>query len=278
MLISLHGGHSGEFCYHAFDTLEDMILRYIELGFTHAGISEHIPAPVYDLMYDDEKDAGLTPNMLFDSFEAYIKKCRMLKHKYSKSIKIFVGFESEAYSGYEKFIPALLKKYRPDYIVGSVHHVNDLCFDFSREHYKKAVESCGGIINFYHSYFDKQYEMLLNIKPQVAGHFDLVRIFDPEYKTRLKEKSVQDKIYRNLEVIKAYGIIIDYNQRALLKNMDEPYPSEPVLKKALDMGINIVPGDDSHSVKDAGYEINNAMVYLSDQGVVFSESIFSKFL
>jgi hypothetical protein len=44
------------------------------------------------------------------------------------------------------------------------------------------------------------------------------------------------------------------------------------------MGIQIVPGDDSHSIKDAGFKINDAMVYLSDQGVVFSESIFSNFL
>jgi histidinol-phosphatase (PHP family) len=130
-----------------------------------------------------------------------------------------------------KFIPALVKRYNPDYIVGSIHHINDFCFDFSKEHYKKAVESCDGILDFYHSYFDKQYEMLLNLKPQVAGHFDLVRIFDPDYKKRLKEKSVMKKIHRNLEVIKAYNIIIDYNQRALLKNMDEPYPSETVLKK-----------------------------------------------
>jgi len=39
-LISLHGGHSGQFCSHAKDDLEDILLRYMDLGFTRVGITE----------------------------------------------------------------------------------------------------------------------------------------------------------------------------------------------------------------------------------------------
>ena len=34
---SIHGGHSGQFCLHARDRLEDIIKRYIELGFAWGG-------------------------------------------------------------------------------------------------------------------------------------------------------------------------------------------------------------------------------------------------
>ena len=42
-LVSLHGGHSGEFCSHARDTLEEMVLAYIDQGFDRVGITEHMP-------------------------------------------------------------------------------------------------------------------------------------------------------------------------------------------------------------------------------------------
>ena len=38
-LISLHWVHSGQYCNHARNLLEDIILRYIELGYTKIGIT-----------------------------------------------------------------------------------------------------------------------------------------------------------------------------------------------------------------------------------------------
>lgn len=277
MLISLHGGHSGEFCNHASDTLEDLILKYIELGFTHVGISEHMPPVSEELMYVDEREKGLTPEQLMDRFESYIKTGKSLKYKYRSSIKIYIGLETETYTGYESHISNIIDRHKPDYMVGSVHHVNDLCFDYSKEFYEKAVESCGGINKFYEEYFDLQYEMISKIKPQVVGHFDLARIFDAEYEKRLSNKNIKKKIRRNLELIKKNNLIIDYNQRALLKNMKEPYPAKNILKDILDLGISIVPGDDSHDVSSVGYKINSAMDYLLDQGVEFNNKIFGNF-
>ncbi len=31
--VSIHGGHSGEFCSHAQDSLEEMVQEYIRQGF-----------------------------------------------------------------------------------------------------------------------------------------------------------------------------------------------------------------------------------------------------
>lgn len=277
MLLSLHGGHSGEFCNHAQDFLEDIVLQYIKLGFTHLGISEHMPPVCASLMYDDEKEAGLTPDFMNKRFATYIDTCNSLKAKYKNQIIIFTGFETEAYSGYESFIPFLIKKYSPNYIVGSVHHINDLCFDFSEKHYAEAVDSCGGIMQFYEKYFDVQYEMLQCLRPQVVGHFDLARIFDSDYELHLNNKSISWRINRNLEFIAANNLILDYNQRALLKNMKEPYPSGCILEKAMDMGIKIVPGDDSHGISDAGFNINSAMNLLLNKGVILDENLFVNF-
>ena len=54
MPISAHS-HSGQFCKHAFSTLEEVVLRAIGVGFTHYGLSEHMPRYDPGDLYDEEK-------------------------------------------------------------------------------------------------------------------------------------------------------------------------------------------------------------------------------
>ena len=75
-----------------------------------------------------------------------------------------------------------MNTFEPDYIVGSVHFVADMGFDYSKEQYDKTAEAVGGLDALYCEYFDLQYEMIEFLKPAVVCHFDLIRIFDPEYK------------------------------------------------------------------------------------------------
>ena len=265
--VSVHGGHSGQFCNHATDSLEDIIQAYIEKKFRWVGITEHAPAPTRDLMYLDEQAAGLTPDFLFSRFGAYMKECRRLQEKYSNEITIFPALEIETYSGYETFVPHLIKSFEPDYIVGSVHYVNDINFDYSSELYVRAAESVGGIDHLYEHYFDSQYEMISLLRPAVVGHFDLIRIFDPNYQQRLNKPSIKAKIIRNLELIRSFDLILDFNLRALAKGADEPYISRPILSIAREFGITIVPGDDSHGVASVGNFIDEGIKLLEEEGV-----------
>ena len=82
-LISYHGGHSGEFCAHAQDQLEDVIRRYIELGFQTVGISEHMPPEEDRFVYDDEHLANLDIDKMQNRFACYMSTCRQLQSKYA---------------------------------------------------------------------------------------------------------------------------------------------------------------------------------------------------
>jgi len=268
--VSVHGGHSGEFCLHAKDRLEDMIKRYIELGFTWVGITEHLPAWKDEFMYPDEIAANLTPKKMLKTFDSYIKECNRLKQKYDSKIRIFTAFEIETCSGYDAFVPEMIKRFKPDYIVGSVHHVNDLGFDISRSQYLETAEKSGGMDALYERYFDLQYEMLMTINPAVAGHFDLIRLFDVDYGLRIKKPCIWQKIVRNLECIRRQDIVMDYNLRALTKGAEEPYISAPILKLAGEMGIRVVPGEDSHSVADIGKNMERGIKTLDDLGFTTS--------
>ncbi len=262
--VSVHGGHSGEFVTHAEDRLEDIIRAYIKSGFEWVGITEHIPPEKNKFMMPDEIEAGLDSTVLQEIFSKYITECRRLKTKYSRELLIFTGFETEAWSGYKKFIPYLIKKFKPDYIVGSLHQVSDLQFDYSRTYYEKAADILGGYDTMYCKYFDEQYEMIINLQPAVVGHFDLIRIFDPDYRQRIKKKKIWNRIIRNLELIRQFDLIMDFNLRALYKGADEPYITADILKKAKQLGIKVVPGDDSHGVENIGLNMNRGINILKN--------------
>jgi len=121
-------------------------------------------------------------------------------------------------------------------------------------------------LELYCAYFDRQYELLSALKPEVVGHFDLIRIFDPNYLEHLVLPQVWERICRNLEFIRTNGLILDFNLRALSKGAEEPYVSKPILKKALSMGIAVVPGDDSHGVDSVGGHMDRGIEILSACG------------
>jgi histidinol-phosphatase (PHP family) len=143
--VSVHGGHSGQFCNHATDSLEEIVRAYIDQRFSWIGVTEHAPAISEELLYADQREDGLTPAILLGQFGSYMQECRRLQGKYASSITIYAAMEIETYSGYETFVPQLIEKYSPDYIVGSVHFVNDINFDYSSEKYEQAALSVGGI-------------------------------------------------------------------------------------------------------------------------------------
>lgn len=264
--VSVHGGHSGQFCHHATDTLEEIVQSYIRHGFAWVGITEHVPGRTQELLYPDQKAFGLTPEFLLERFGRYMRECRRLQQKYADQMPIFAAMEIETYSGYDTFIPMLIEKYQPDYIVGSVHFVDDLGFDYSKEQYDETATAVGGYDRMYCRYFDIQYEMLERLRPAVVGHFDLIRIFDADYRTRLQKPEINKRVERNLEVIKKHNLIMDFNLRSLLKGAEEPYITTSILEKAQEMGIAVVPGDDSHGVSNIHVNMDQAIATLEEFG------------
>ena len=264
--VSVHGGHSGQFCNHAVDSLEEIVKAYIRCGYAWMGITEHIPPISDEFMYPDEIEAGLNSELMYVRFEEYIEEGRRLQREYQDQIELYVAMEIETYGGYRQHVEKLIKKFKPDYIVGSIHHVDDIPIDHSLEFYEQAIGKSGGIDALYCRFFDQQFKMLERFKPAVVGHLDLIRIFDPDYKNRIKIPEVWERIVRNLEIVKQHELILDYNIRSLVRGGREPYITTSILELALEMGIAVVPGDDSHGVDSIGVNIDDAIKNLKNLG------------
>ncbi len=265
--VSVHGGHSSQFCSHAKNSLEEIVRAYIHQKYPWVGITEHMPPVSNAFVYPEEKSAGLDAGALKERFASYMTTCRGLQAKYAHDIRIFVGFETETCSGSYELAKTLIAAYSPDYVVGSVHHVKDLPFDTNKQCYDEAAVHCGGLDGLYGAYFDQQFEMLRTLKPRVVGHLDIIRIHDPDYRSRLVKPVVWEKIVRNLKLVKQLDLILDFNLRPLSRGDPEPYLSAPILKKAVELGIAIVPGDDSHGVENIGAHMPRAIELLRAAGL-----------
>lgn len=236
------------------------------MGFKQVGITEHIPPVHSKFLYPEEIEQGLTVDHLSQRFARYFTTVKQLKTDMAARIRIFAGMEIEAFTGYLPHVRHLVAEFSPDYLVGSVHHVADICFDYSPETYKAAVRTCGSVEDLYLAYFDRQFEMIQVVQPFVVGHFDLVRIHDPHYRERVVQPKIAAKIDRNLDLIKDLNLVMDLNLRPLAKGEMEPYPTKSILEKIRSRQIAMVPGDDSHGIAQAGNHVDTGIRLLENMG------------
>lgn len=265
--ISLHGGHSGQYCDHARDTLAEIVAAYHRAGFECVGLTEHMPPPGDAWLYPDEAELGRSAAWMQARFAIYVAEARTLQHAYKDHMHIFVGMESEWYPGCGKWVAGLRETHGLDYVVGSVHHVGGECVDFSKQDYERIVARFGGLVQMYAAYFDAQLEMMQAIKPEVVGHFDLVRLHDSDYLKTLTQTEVWDRVLRNLEWMAKAGSVLDINARALLKGQPEPYVCAPILNAAARFGVGVVYGDDAHGVADVGCGFARVEKLLAGRGM-----------
>ncbi|HLI47168.1 MAG TPA: histidinol-phosphatase [Chthonomonas sp.] len=276
--ISLHGGHSGEFCDHAEGTLREMLEAAVAAGYRTFGVSEHAPRPEA-FLYEEERALGWDAEKLAADFHRYTHTINTLAEAFAPQLMVLRGFEAEVVpqQTYVKTMLALrtrqLENGRPafDYMVGSVHYVHEIQIDGAPESYRTAVEACGGVTSFAKSYYAQVAEMVEALRPEVVGHLDLIRKnaravgLSPE---ALETPEIKAAAETALEAIRAYGAILDLNTAGWRKGLDTPYPAPWLVQRAHAMGIPFCFGDDSHRPKEVGMGLEEARLYLLRNGVM----------
>ncbi|GAB6110920.1 histidinol-phosphatase [Desulfomicrobium salsuginis] len=269
--ISLHGGHSGQFCDHARDSLAEIVAAYHAAGFECVGLTEHM-SPLSDAwLYPDEVELGRTAVWMQERFGQYVAEARRLEREYAGRMRILVGMESEWYPGCGPWVAELRERFALDYVVGSVHHVGGGCFDFSKADYERIAMKSGGIVSMYAAYFDAQLAMMQELGPELVGHFDLIRLHDPNYPETLAGPDIWRRVERNLECVRDMGAILDVNARALMKGQTEPYVCRLILDAAAAMDIAAAYGDDAHGVTDVGCHVDEIETMLVARGMKGAE-------
>lgn len=231
-------------CNHATGTMEEYIQRAIELGIDVFGFSEHAPMKNFEDGY----------RLVLEKKSLYENSVKQLQEKYKDDIKILLGYEVDFIDG--DFILDEIINSKVDYLIGSVHYINDWGFDnpeFIKEYEKRDINQ------IWCDYFDAVTLMAKSGKFDIVGHLDLIKVF--KY---LPTQDIRQIAKNAMQAIKASNMVLEINSAGLRKPIGEQYPSMQLLQMAYEMDIPITFSSDAHSIEQVGFEYET-VVFIAKQ-------------
>jgi histidinol-phosphatase (PHP family) len=246
-------------CKHADGTLEEYVQHAISAGLDTIGLSDHTPMP-------DNWDSSV--RMHEDQFwNEYAPTVHALQDKYKNSIDVKFGLEGDFMPGTEAWVKAFNAKSDFDYVIGSVHYIDDWGFDNPTFVAKYDVKDINEI---YAQYYERIKGSAQSGLFDIVGHCDLVKKFGHR-----PTKAMEEILRETFAVVKQSGMAVEINTSGLRKPVKEMYPSESVLSILAEYGIPLTLGSDAHTPGDVGrdFDLAKQLIERYGRGTI---SVFSK--
>ena len=236
--VDLHNHNA--MCNHADGTMEEYVLAAIGKGIEVFGFADHCP-----MEFDAEH------RMTFAQKTEYEAEVARLKEKYSGRIEILLGYEVDWLPGR---MPDEILSGKADYLIGSVHHLDEWGFDNPRfiDGYKDRNRD-----DTWREYLELMKAMAESRLFDIVAHLDLLKVFK-----FMPESDILLLAGPALEAIRDSGMAVEINASGYRKPIGEPYPSERLLREIFRLGIPITFGSDAHSVQHVGFQ-RDAIVALA---------------
>jgi len=224
-------------------TMEEMVVAALEQGVGEIGFSDHL------CVYPDGRSSpswSLAPERV----GKYVDSVLEMREKFGGGISIRLGLELDWFtpSTSEKTNQALIRVLQPilgevDYLVGSVHHVDEFCIDGSAGAWeKRTAEECDAI---HLRYWELVRDMARAEFCDIAAHLDLPKKFG-----FLPRKSVEGEldlhISAALEAIAEAGIVVEIHTAGWHKPVRDAYPTLDILHRCRTRDIRVTLSSDAH--------------------------------
>lgn len=144
--ISLHGGHSGEFCEHAEGSLREILEAAYQAGYNVFGVAEHMPRVEARFLYPKEIEWAGRPRRWTRFLTATRTRLRNSPTSSPTDSQCCAGLnEVVPQERYVELVQYYRQKYQSDYMVGSVHYLHDASIDgYSEANFLEMMERVGG--------------------------------------------------------------------------------------------------------------------------------------
>lgn len=160
-------------------------------------------------------------------------------------INIRLGIELDYTPGEAEKIKDIIAQREYDYVIGSVHFINEWGFD--HPDFKEGFDNCD-IDEIYSQYAGILTKMVQSDCFDVVGHIDLVKIWGH----RPRKKSSLYYLEPVLTAIRKHGMAVEINSAGLRKQVAELYPSTDILNRMFAYNIPITFGSDAHHPEQMG--------------------------
>lgn len=249
-----------EFSDDSDHKIEDVIKDAINLGIDELCFTDHIDYGI-KLEFNDPNSRVINGKKITNvDYPTFFKVFDELSHKYKEQIVLRKGFEFGMQTHTIESFQKLYDKYDLDFIILSIHQVDNKEFwtyefqegktqeEYNLEYYQEFLK----VIQVYKDY-------------SVIGHLDMIRRYDKVGKYPFEKiKPILIEILK--QVIKD-GKGIEVNTSSYRYNLDDLMPSTDILKLYQDLGGQIITiGSDSHKKEHLGAHIEDVMKILKDLG------------
>ncbi|RPH93321.1 MAG: histidinol-phosphatase HisJ family protein [Calditrichaeota bacterium] len=235
-------------CRHGAGDIAEYVEAAIGKGVTEIGFSEHIPVPGLD---------DPTGRMIPADWDVYVDQVFAARDKY-RGITIRFGIEADYLPLYMNYIEDFLLKYPFDFIIGSIHFVDD--WDFSNPALKYRLMEFG-VERLFIRYYEAAAKAASSGLYDIFGHFDLPKKlgFAAPAAARPFQEEALLSIQRN-------GMALDVNTSGLRKEAREIYPSSDLLVRAAQLSIPVILGSDAHHPTEVAADFDAAIAALRQVG------------
>ena len=201
-------------------------------------------------------------------FQAYAVASANAVRDYAGRLEVLRGFEAEVVPAatYVEDARRLRERFDFDYIVGSVHWVDECPIDVSPNLFRQAVDRAGGLTALLVRYYRLLAEMVEALRPELVGHFDLPRLFSAREPAH-SQPSVRVAREDALAAVARRGALLEVNTAGYRKGLGGPYPDRDVMSHAKALGVHFTLSDDSHHVDHVGAGLEEARECLLSEGV-----------
>jgi histidinol-phosphatase (PHP family) len=238
---------------------EENLGRYLdaaaERGISELGFSEHVYRfrQALDIWRHPFWEENAT-----DDLDAY---CEFIEGMKRAGHGVKLGLEVDYLPGREERIAALIEGRPWDYVIGSVHFIEEGAVD----HEGYDAWSASGPDQVWSDYFRTVGEAARSGLFDVLAHPDLVKIWG-----RARPAPSRDpRVFYELALggIAESDVAIEVSTAGLRKPVGEIYPARELLEMCIDAGRPIVLSSDAHEPKHIGYGYDVAVAFLRKAGI-----------
>lgn len=237
---------------YTLDYLNEYIHQAIKMNLTEINLLEHTHrfiewTPLYN------KTTNTHPHMKtwmdhkqlisIKEYHKFINFVRTL----DLPIKVNFGLEVCYFNEQEDFIKQQLNQFNYDFVIGSVHHVFNVAYDFDGIS-QEMLWNQYPINDIYKQYYKTIKQLITSKLFTQVGHIDTIKLFNiyPTYNLIPTYHEIAELLYKNNIIAEVnVGCYYRYNHQDLGLNDD-------LLKILIEHNVKLTTSSDAHQPKDVG--------------------------
>ena len=239
-------------CGHATGTPYDYLVAAREKGLTEIGFSDHFPLALLGHIPQHKV------TMEAEELDGYIEEVRRLNDLFP-GLTVKLGVEVDFLPGKESLIADQLSRYPFDYVIGSVHFMED--WDFTHPARAKEYRE-KNLSELYDSYFNLVWKVCRSKLFDIMGHVDIIKKFGYV----LPEREMEAYYLETARILKETGTCLELNTSGRDTPVKRFYPEDRCLELCLGAGVPVTLGSDAHAPDQVGRYFSEALELLRRVG------------